>query len=130
MDWLRKFMYGRYGADQLNLTLLAVIPVLYILNLFLRSRVLLIICWIPIFLYMFRSFSRNIAARSAENSKFLDIVRPLRQWWRKKTNTRKDMKTHKYYKCPNCQQKIRVPKGKGKICITCPKCRMDFIKRT
>ena len=66
---------------------------------------------------MFRMFSRNLNARAAENRRYCAIIH------RRKA-------THRIFKCPNCAQKIRVPKGKGKICIKCPKCRIEFIKKT
>ena len=127
--WLEDFMRGRYGVDDLSRFLLGAAVVLVILNLFLRipllnTLVIVIFGWI-----YFRMLSRQYAKRSAENQKFLSL-------WRKVTGLRSgfglrsDFKTHHVYRCPSCGQKIRVPRGKGKIAITCPKCRHEFIKRS
>ena len=74
----------------------------------------------------FRIFSKNIARRQAENAKFLELTAPIRGFFGKKSGD----KTHRIFQCPQCGQKVRVPKGKGKIEITCPNCRNHFIKRS
>ena len=76
------------------------------------------VSYIFMFLAIFRSLSRNVYKRYEENRKFL-------MFWQKLKD-----KDHRYYNCPRCHQQVRVPKGKGKISITCPKCQEKFIKTT
>ena len=75
-------------------------------------------------------FSRDYNRRYAENQKFLTwqnkVKYKVNNWKRGIT----DRKTHHIYKCPSCGQKIRVPRGKGKIIVTCPKCRTEFQKKS
>ena len=78
----------------------------------------------------FRMFSRNISRRSAENQKYMKIHYKFMSKFNKIRARIKDSKTHRIFKCPSCGQKIRVPKGKGRISIKCPKCRIEFIKKT
>jgi peptidoglycan/LPS O-acetylase OafA/YrhL len=85
---------------------------------FLGDHSLEIYLWHALFIAIFRSLSRNIYKRYEENRKFLVFFQKLKD------------KDHRYYNCPRCRQQVRVPKGKGKISITCPKCREKFIKTT
>jgi predicted membrane protein len=127
---LQQFMMGRYGADQFSKVLMYISLGLLVVNIFVRQSILY---WIAIALLVyvyFRMFSRNIEKRYQENQKFLNFRYRMIA---KKDASRKQWeqrKIYRYYKCPGCRQKVRVPKGKGKICITCPKCRMEFVKRT
>ena len=119
---LRKFMAGRYGTDKLNMAILCtglgftflsmLIPVATVKMIFTTVSygfMILAIC---------RSLSRNIYKRYEENRKFLLFFQKLKD------------KEHCYYNCPRCHQQVRVPKGKGKIAISCPKCKEKFIKHT
>lgn len=119
---LIRFMQGRYGTDKLNTVILwtglAICLISIFLPMGLPTLVATILSYTCLFTTLFRCFSRNTYKRYQENRKFL--------FWIEK---RKD-RAHKYYKCPRCRQNIRVPKGKGKISIACPKCREKFIKKT
>lgn len=137
MNWrdrISKFMMGRYGADSLSKALLIAAIVLYVLNLLIShstvssvlstlSTLLLIYCY-------YRMFSRNVYKRANENQKFLHQTTRLRYQWDNYKRKAQDYKTHHIYKCPQCKQKIRVPRGKGRISIHCPKCNHDFIKKS
>lgn len=81
-------------------------------------------------LCIFRTFSKNITKRSMENYKFAMFMSPVYSWFKRLQRSIRDSKTHKYYKCPSCKATLRLPKGKGKILITCPKCRNEFTKKT
>ena len=120
--FLRRFMMGRYGTDKLNTAILGAGVVLCILVMFLRApmvrMVLTLLSYILMFWAIFRMFSRNTYKRYQENRKYL-------QFWERVKD-----RSHKYYRCPRCRQTVRVPKGKGKIAITCPKCKEKFIKKT
>jgi ssDNA-binding Zn-finger/Zn-ribbon topoisomerase 1 len=77
-----------------------------------------------------RMMSKNVSKRYAENQKFLNI---RYQWTVKRNNIKKlwaQRGMYRFYRCPQCRQTVRVPKGKGKICITCPKCRTEFVKKS
>nr|WP_302598628.1 hypothetical protein [uncultured Cellulosilyticum sp.] len=143
MNWLnnmgnkfRSFMQGRYGSDQLCLALLIVSILLSFLSPLTGSPIVAIISYIPLILCIYRMFSKNISKRYEENRKFMNFWHPI--WQKilgfknkvqKKVTQLKD-KDHKYYKCPNCKKTLRVPKGRGNIRITCPKCHHEFSKRT
>lgn len=124
------FMQGRYGMDQLGKVLTFGTMIILLLSMILHVNLLYIVGIIVLIISYFRIFSRNIGKRYEENQKFLN--------WRykivckkSKIKTRiKDRRTNSIFNCPNCNQKIRVPKGKGKICIKCPKCRIEFVKKT
>lgn len=125
-----RFMQGRYGSDQLSNFLLGLTFVLVIINMFLRFPILsILVVGLIVYVY-FRTFSRNISKRYAENQAFLKVFGRWIRFFQKQKNLMKQRKTHHIYSCPGCKQKIRVPKGKGKICIRCPKCRTEFVKKS
>ena len=126
MNWLRNFMTGRYGSDQLGWALL----VLYLLlSLLLPGKFLRYFCLIPLFLFWFRFLSRNVLSRAAENRIFLQKAEPVFSFFRKRSARYRD-REHRYYTCPGCRQTLRVPRGRGKITITCPKCGRTITKNT
>lgn len=129
MDWFKKFMTGRYGTDQLSLALLGLGILFYLITL----PIHLPIKWlgiIPIILCYMRTLSKNIYKRQQENFKFIRFYTPILKRYNRLVTRFKERKTHCYYKCPKCHQTLRVPKGKGNIAITCPKCKHVFHKRT
>ncbi len=125
-DRLIQFMQGRYGSDALNRFLLILFWILTILYFFIKSSLLNLFSVTIAVWVMFRMLSRNYQARSAENQKFLKLTAPVRTFFRNLRNP----SSYRIYSCPNCGQKLRVPKGKGRIQITCPKCHGDFFKRS
>ena len=129
-DKFARFMYGRYGMDQLSRNLSLICLVLLVITMFSRSNVLYAIALAGIIYTYFRVFSRNISKRSTENEKDLSFHYKVVGKTNRIKYIIKDNKTHKIFKCPSCSQKIRVPRGKGRISIKCPKCRIEFIKKT
>lgn len=126
---LYRFMQGRYGNDQFNRFLMIVTVICFILSLFGLSP--FYVLGIILFVYAyFRMFSRNIYKRSAENTAYLKYEYKVKQKISAFKRDMKQRKTHHIYKCPSCRQKIRIPRGKGKIEIRCPKCGQTFIKRS
>ncbi len=119
---MRRFMAGRYGTDKLNTAILVAGVVLCILCLFVRSPLVSLLLTTAsyglMFWAIFRSFSRNTYKRYQENRRFLLLLDRIKD------------REHRYFSCPRCRQPVRVPKGKGKISITCPKCKEKFIKKT
>ena len=127
--WLQRFFYGRYGGDQLNWALLILYLLLWLLGVVTRIVVFPILSWLLFFLVLFRMLSRNTAKRWAENQKFLRVWNKVKGFFTTRAAQWRD-KDHRYYKCPKCKNKLRVPRGKGKIQITCPVCRTEFILKT
>ena len=125
-------MQGRYGMDDLNRCLYWSFLVLFILELIIPFRpVKAVLGWVTLATIIwetFRMFSRNIPKRYSENLKFLDMTAGLRRAMRLNRRKFDDRKTYRYFKCPGCGQEVRVPKGKGRIRITCPKCHQSFEK--
>ena len=119
---LRNFMMGRYGTDRLNMAILGVGLAASLLSVFFRATaldlVLFLLSYGMMFWAIFRSLSRNTYKRYQENRKFLQIFGRLKD------------RQHRYFDCPKCRQMVRVPRGKGKIAITCPRCREKFVKKT
>lgn len=125
-----RFMSGRNGVDQLNRFLLIITLTCYFISLFTKWRILYSISIILLFYAYFRMFSRNLYKRSAENRTYLNKTAKIRYQWHTKVSQLKQLRTHHIYKCPTCKQKIRVPRGKGRIEIRCPKCQSTFIKHS
>lgn len=127
---LQRFMMGRYGVDALNKFLFGTTLALLIINMILRSSLLNTLSLLLLIVCYVRMLSRNVQKRYNENVKFLNKKKDLLTYFQKEKSYFEQRKTHHIYKCPTCKQKIRVPKGKGKICITCPSCKTEFIKNS
>jgi len=119
---VRRFMEGRYGNDKLNSAILGAALVVVIAAIFftnpLVNLILHAIAYVLMFWSIFRTFSRNTYRRYEENRKFLKFVDRFRD------------RDHRYFDCPKCRQTVRVPRGKGKIAITCPRCREKFLRKS
>lgn len=128
------FMVGRNGADELAIFETRIVWIPLLIALFVRVPVIQQMLWfvmLAIIIHTYtRIFSRNISKRHAENQKFLQYRYQTAVKWNKKKNRLVQYKTFRFFKCPTCKQEVRVPKGHGKICITCPKCRGEFIRRS
>ncbi len=130
MNWFKKFMQGRYGGDQLSLVLIILSFILSLTGQISRLRFISILSYIPLGISIFRIFSKDISKRSMENYKFSILMSPIYKKYINFKNRVKDSKTHKYFRCPNCKQKLRIPRGKGKIVVTCSKCNHKFNKKS
>lgn len=126
----RKFMTGRYGVDELSRFSMVLLLILLVLSVFIRNAGLNSLLVGILVISYFRMFSRNIQRRAQENQKYLNIKNKIFGRWKKEKYIMGQRKEFHIYTCPNCKQKIRIPKGKGKLNITCPKCRTEFIKNT
>ena len=127
---MMQFMQGRYGADQMGQMLSAVSMVFLIISLFSRNQAWFLLAVIGIVYNYFRMFSKNISKRYAENQKYLKMTAGIRRKlasWKSQLAPRK---IYHIYRCPGCKQKIRVPRGRGKIEIRCPKCNTRFVKKS
>ena len=119
---MRNFMMGRYGTDKLNIAILGAGLIICLLVMFIKVPLLDLLLTVLSYGLMiwaiFRSLSRNTYKRYQENRKYLRFLERIKD------------REHRYYDCPRCRQPVRVPRGKGKIAITCPKCKEKFIKKT
>lgn len=118
----RQFMQGRYGTDKLNMAILVAGVVACLLCAVIpwpaADLLLTVLSYGLLFWAVFRCLSRNTYQRYQENRKYLSLVSRLKD------------REHKYFDCPRCRQPVRVPRGKGKIAITCPKCQEKFIRKS
>ena len=132
-NWLRSFFYklrmglshfmmGRYGTDKLNMAILGAGIACTVLTMLIPIAIVKLLLTALSYFFMIlaicRTLSRNVYKRYEENRKYLLFIQKVKD------------KDHRYYNCPRCRQQVRVPKGKGKISITCPKCKEKFIKIT
>ena len=119
---LIRFMQGRYGTDKLNTWILIAGVVACLISLFIPvaqvKLALMLVSYGLMAWAIFRSFSRNTYKRYRENRRFLLLLDRFKD------------REHRYFDCPKCRQSVRVPRGKGKIAITCPKCREKFVRKT
>ena len=129
-NFLRNFMNGRYGPDHLGIALIILSFLLSLLYAILGFLPILYISYIIFGIVLFRMLSRNIYRRRYENDKF------IRYWWPIRTKivrvvaSIRNRRTHKFFKCPKCKNTLRVPRGKGKLQVTCPRCAERFFKKT
>ena len=126
----QQFMVGRYGNDEFTFFLSIVGLILSFFGNFKYLRILYFVGLFMIVFSLFRSFSKNYEARRKELNWYLIWSEKPKAYIRLLTNQFRDRKTHRYFRCKNCKTVMRVPKGRGKIEITCPKCRMKVIKKT
>lgn len=130
MNRLRAFMAGRYGLDQLSIALLILGIIFTIISNFVAYILLSILSMAVYIIAVLRMFSRNFISRRAENARFMKIWNTVRNRLSGFRVRVRDRKTHRFFKCPGCKNTLRVPKGRGKLLITCPKCGERFEKRT
>lgn len=128
---LYRFMNGRYGSDQLNFALLITSILISLIGgiVFERSMIITGVVYALSFVILYRAFSKKIYVRQKENLKFMNLIRPIKV----KYNVIKLNLTQKQFKhvqCPRCHKTLRVPRGRGKIEITCPHCHVAFDKRS
>lgn len=129
-----RFMYGRYGSDQLNMALLAAYLLVWLVQLplgrFHAVRMALeAVSLVLVLIVLFRTFSRNLERRRAENAKFLNWWLPVKNRIAIARQRRQD-KDHKYFVCKDCKTVCRVPAGKGRVEITCPKCGKKILGKS
>ena len=127
---MQRFMAGRYGNDQLNQFIFIVAIISMVLEIITRQSLFYTLTLVLLILDYVRVFSRNINKRYEENMKFLQKKDAILNKFRRQKYYAAQRRNFHIYTCPQCKQKIRIPKGKGKISITCPKCRTSFIKKS
>ena len=125
---MARFMYGRNGTDQLNWAILVMYLVLWVIRILVSAldvtvaaMIIDVIMFLLAVVLLWRTFSKNLAKRRAENQRFINWWWPIKNRFAA-AKARKADKAHKYFTCKNSKTICRVPAGRGKIVITCPKC--------
>jgi predicted RNA-binding Zn-ribbon protein involved in translation (DUF1610 family) len=126
---MARFMYGRNGTDQLGLFTLGAYLVVWLVQLLTGWVALAVVEYLLLFVTLFRMLSRNLARRREENTKFLQATRPVQRRWTTLRGRLRD-REHRYFKCPNCGQQMRVPRGKGRITVHCRNCGASFEEKS
>lgn len=123
-------MAGRYGIDSFGRFTIITGLVVMLLSGWFDSIIFSVLSWVLIIYSYYRVFSRNVYKRASENQLYLNKTYKIRCWFARQKNMLTQRKNYHFYKCPSCKQTIRIPKGKGKIEIRCPKCSATFIKNS
>ncbi len=136
-DRFRNFMRGRYGVDQLSNGLVLLFFILILIGILTRNTIFTWIALIPMILSYYRMFSKNFSKRYNENRIYTNLMSPIydlldkiKGFFNRKIKRFKTRKEYKYFKCPNCKQELRVPRGRGEITVTCPKCKQSFDRKS
>lgn len=123
---IQSSMYGRYGIDEFSKFLVITAVIAMFINLFAQSIVLYALEMAALFFAMFRTYSKNIYKRQKERDFYLKHSGKIKGWFRIKKRIWNERKYNKYFRCPKCKAYLHVPKGKGKIIITCPGCKTEI----
>ena len=129
-DKLYRFMQGRNGMDELARMQSWLVLILLLVGMFTRIGLFSFVALILMIYMYFRVFSRNTSKRYEENQKYLNFRYNRTVSWNRFKKRMGQARDNRFFKCPKCKQAVRVPRGHGKIEITCPKCRGKFIRRT
>jgi hypothetical protein len=130
IDKLERFMRGRYGQDELNRVLSVSALVLCGISLITHWLVLSSLSMALVIVCLLRSFSRNTGARFREAEFYFGLKSNILRFSGNTAERLRQYQTHRIFTCPSCRQRCRVPKGKGRIRITCKRCGAKFIKKT
>lgn len=131
-DRFQNFMVGRYGTDSFSrfLVVLSIISIFISFILGNYGKIFYLIAMCLLIYSYYRMFSRDYESRYKENIKYKDVFYRIVSIFRNQKKIWKQRKLNHIYTCPNCKQKIRIPKGKGNIVVTCPKCKKEFRKKS
>lgn len=122
-------MYGRYGTDQFNFFLIICALIVDFFGMIISNGIVMIVADALLVFVIFRSFSKNINKRAMENRGYLEKTAGIRRTFSAMKKNSQD-KEHRYYVCPHCHQLVRVPRGRGKLTITCPSCGTQFDRKS
>lgn len=126
MNWLRAFMAGRNGVDKLSIAAVIAAILLNLLAQIVDSYLLSLLAMALMVYVIFRILSRNVTKRRAESYRFEHLFSTIKTGFSNWKYRRSQSRDYKFFTCPGCRNKLRVPRGKGKIQITCPKCGQRF----
>ncbi|SFK39147.1 hypothetical protein SAMN04488569_102910 [Marinilactibacillus piezotolerans] len=133
MQFIQKMMFymnGRYGMDELSKVLMVVGLITNILSSFFGGWFLQILGVAFIAYAVLRVLSKEKANRYKEFTRYIKLKQKIVSTIQRLRNKQAQHKVYKYYKCGACKQKVRVPRGRGKVRITCPSCQNQFVKKT
>ena len=125
-----RFMQGRYGVDSLSRFLSVILLAVIVIGMFVRIPLSGLISLVLLVILYWRMFSRDIPKRYAENQKFLQLRDKFLGNFSNFGSNMSQLKDYHIYKCPRCNQKIRIPRGKGHIMVRCPRCGYEFHKKS
>lgn len=125
-----RFMYGRNGADHLSRLISYLVLIFILLDVFISGSLFYGIAFVLLIYNFFRIFSRNLNKRRAENARYLQLRNKFLYAFRNWKERQKQKKDYAFFRCPSCKAMLRVPRGKGKIRVTCRKCGNAFERRT
>ena len=127
---LHEFMNGRNGVDDLSNVFVVLILVCMVLSMVTKIGIFSIIAFVLLIWMYFRIFSRNTSKRYEENQKYLNFRYDLTRKLQRRKERRAQSRDYRFFDCPTCKQTVRVPRGRGRIEITCPKCSAQFIRKS
>lgn len=130
IEKIRRFMFGRYGVDKLGKFIIIISAIIMVLSAFVMKKALYSLSLALLLLCIYRMMSKDHNRRSKENYIYLKYTSNIYGFFRKGKYDFEQRKIYHIFKCPSCKQKVRVPKGKGNITITCPKCKAEFKKKS
>lgn len=130
MQGFQRFMYGRYGMDGLGKFLFLLSMLFFFASFFEPTQLTRILAMMTLICMYVRCFSKNVQKRYRENCVYYQYVNKIKAFFAKQKSYHRQRKTHHIYSCPNCRQKIRIPKGKGKVMIRCSRCGNEFMKNS
>ena len=126
---LSRFMSGRYGIDQLGHEMVLGALVLTVIGAIFRVSLLTLLADALLLLALFRIFSKDRLRRAQENQSYLAKTLKLRQGASEWLNRMRNRKKYRYFSCPKCRMRLRVPRGVGNVTITCKSCGNKFDKK-
>ena len=124
-----RFMSGRYGADQLGMTMLWTALILSIIGSFSKLGILTILADVLLVVMFVRMLSKDRYKRAHENQLYLQKTEKLRRGATERINRIRNSKKYRYFKCPKCKKLLRIPRGVGSVTITCKDCGTKFDKK-
>lgn len=126
---LQRFMAGRYGVDDFGRFLNVLILAFLLISILVLPELLCLGVGLLAYQY-YRILSRNIQARAAENGVYLKLRGRIQGWAARNRQHMEQRRIYHFYRCPACRQRLRIPRGKGKVSITCPNCQAQFMKKS
>lgn len=130
---LNRFMYGRYGMDPFGRFLLIAAFVLVVVSMF-TGGVVNAVLWalgLAALVWCYaRMLSRRHDKRRRENDKYLRAKSAVKRWFDSVKTRWSQRKEFRFFRCPSCHALLRVPKGKGKIQLTCRRCGNRFERKS